>query len=100
MNAVTTTSVTTRGGYSSVKSRQPQMQPQPQQMTDHHHTQRQMLPDQQHIQGYSSQQQQHLSNNTGELHNSMFECCSAKYESYQTDCFDASYKSALRVWLF
>ena len=67
MNAVTTTSVTTRGGYSSVKSRQPQMQPQPQQMTDHHHTQRQMLPDQQHIQGYSSQQQQHLSNNTGEL---------------------------------
>ena len=21
-------------------------------------------------------------------HNSMFECCSAKYESYQTDCFD------------
>ena len=67
MNAVTTTSVTTRGGYSSVKSRQPQMQPQPQQMTDHHHTHRQMLPDQQHIQGYSSQQQQHLSNNTGEL---------------------------------
>ena len=72
MNAVTTTSVTTRGGYSSVKSRQPQMQPQPQQMTDHHHTQRQMLPDQQHIQGYSSQQQQHLSNNTGELHNHTF----------------------------
>ena len=67
MNAVTTTSVTTRGGYSSVKLRQPQMQPQPQQMTDHHHTQRQMLPDQQHIQGYSSQHQQHLSNNTGEL---------------------------------
>ena len=33
-------------------------------------------------------------------HNSMFECCSAKYESYQTDCFDTSYKSTLRVWLF
>ena len=33
-------------------------------------------------------------------HNSMFECCSAKYESYETDCFATSYKSALRVWLF
>ena len=33
-------------------------------------------------------------------HNSMFECCSAKYESYQTDCFDTSYKSTLQVWLF
>ena len=26
--------------------------------------------------------------------------CSAKYESYQTDCFATSYKSALRIWLF
>ena len=34
------------------------------------------------------------------LHNSMSEFCSANYESYQTDCFDTSYKSALRVWLF
>ena len=66
MNPVTTASITTRGGYSSVKSRQPQMQPQ--QMTDHHHNQRQMLPDQQHIQGYPSQQQQHLSNNSGQYH--------------------------------
>ena len=33
-------------------------------------------------------------------HNSMFECCSAKYESYQRDCFDTSYKSTLQVWLF
>ena len=33
-------------------------------------------------------------------HNSMLEYCSAKYESYQTDCFDTSYKSTLRVWLF
>ena len=64
MNPVTTASVTSRGGYSSVKSRQPQMQSQ--QMTDHHHNQRQMLPDQQHIQGYPSQQQQHLSNNSGQ----------------------------------
>ena len=33
-------------------------------------------------------------------HNFMFERCSAKYESYQTDCFDTSYKSTPRVWLF
>ena len=31
---------------------------------------------------------------------SEFECCSAKYESYQMDCFDTSYKSALQIWLF
>ena len=64
MNPVTTTSVTTRGSYSSVKSRQSQMQPQPQpQMSDQlQHNQRQMLPDQQQIQGYSSQQ---MSNNSG-----------------------------------
>ena len=30
----------------------------------------------------------------------MFECCSAKYESYQTDCFATSYKSTLRICLF
>ena len=34
------------------------------------------------------------------FHNSMFECCSVKYESYQKDCFDTSYKSAWQVWLF
>ena len=33
-------------------------------------------------------------------HNSEFEYCSAKYESYQTDCFATSYKSALQIWLF
>ena len=33
-------------------------------------------------------------------HNSMFECCSAKCESYQTDCFATSYKSLLQIWLF
>ena len=27
-------------------------------------------------------------------------CYSAKYESYQTDCFATSYKSALQIWLF
>ena len=36
----------------------------------------------------------------GGKHNSMFECCSAKYESYQRDWFATSYKSTLRVWLF
>ena len=31
----------------------------------------------------------------------MFICrVSRPYESYQTDCFDTSYKSALQVWLF
>ena len=31
----------------------------------------------------------------------MFEWCSARYESYQMDCFDTySYKSALQDWLF
>ena len=30
-------------------------------------------------------------------HNSMFECCSAKYESYQ---IATSNKSALGIWLF
>ena len=30
---------------------------------------------------------------SGSIHNSMF-------ESYQTDCFDTFYKSALQVWLF
>ena len=34
------------------------------------------------------------------VHNFMFECCSAKYERYQTDCFVTSYKSVLPVWLF
>ena len=34
------------------------------------------------------------------VHNSMFECCSIRYESYQTDCFDTTYKSTLRLWLF
>ena len=34
------------------------------------------------------------------VHNSMFECCSIRYESYQTDCFDTSYKSTVQVWLF
>ena len=29
-----------------------------------------------------------------------FECCSAKYESYQADCFATSYESALQIWLF
>ena len=33
-------------------------------------------------------------------HNSEFECCSANYESYQTDCFATSYKSTLQIWLF
>ena len=32
--------------------------------------------------------------------NSEFECFSAKYESYQMDCFATSHKSSLQIWLF
>ena len=41
-----------------------------------------------------------LSANNLTDHNSKFECCSARYESCQTDFFATSYKSALQIWLF
>ena len=56
-----------------------------------------------HIDLWESETSREIKNNfrinwTSSKHNSMFECVDQQgtYESYQTDCFDTSYKSALQ----